>query len=209
MGAFDPPGTAHDCARCHQPPYFDNRIGVITCDRPCGWFAACYDPNEGESLESAIDEWNKSQEAESNRLLRESADKLKSAVSRDSAFHKDSGKPRVELVAPQFIEGIAQVLGFGCDKYGPRNWELYADEWDWTRLGASLERHLLAWKRREDFDPESGLHHLLHAGCDLMMLYTLIATGHGKDDRTELVPPELAHRGRGDAPSHPEGSDPD
>ena len=34
----------------------------------------------------------------------------------------DECKPRMGLVAPEFVEGVARVLTFGADKYGAYNW---------------------------------------------------------------------------------------
>jgi hypothetical protein len=101
-------------------------------------------------------------------------------------FHFDEGKPRVDLIPPAIVEGIGRVLDFGATKYGDRNWELFADKWDYGQLMASCERHLLAWKRREDNDAESGLPHLAHAATNIAMLMGLIAAQRGNDDRTRL-----------------------
>jgi hypothetical protein len=38
------------------------------------------------------------------------------------------------------------------------------------RYFAALMRHLTAWWDGERADPESGLHHLAHAGCCLLFL---------------------------------------
>jgi len=81
----------------------------------------------------------------------------------------DTGKPRMGLVTPEFIEGVAKVLSFGAEKYGPYNW---AEGIEFNRLYDALQRHLSAWQKGEDIDPESGENHLLHAACELMFLYS-------------------------------------
>ena len=63
-----------------------------------------------------------------------------------------------------------EVLTFGADKYGDRNWEEGISE---DRLYAACQRHLLAHREGELLDPESGLPHLYHAFCCLGMLLTL------------------------------------
>lgn len=102
------------------------------------------------------------------------------------AYHKDAGKPAVDLIPPEFILGVAKVLTYGNDKYGPRNWEEHADHWKWGQLIASCMRHILAWQGGEDEDPESGLPHLYHAGCNLAMLSELQRVNRGEDDRSCL-----------------------
>jgi hypothetical protein len=104
----------------------------------------------------------------------------------DTAFHFDSGKPRVDQTPPRAMLEIAKVFGYGAKKYGDWNWARYANEWEWGQLLGSTLRHLYAWMMREDLDPESGLHHLAHAGCNVMMLLELILTQNGKDNRNPI-----------------------
>lgn len=92
----------------------------------------------------------------------------------------DAEKNRVELLSSVAIEEIAKVLTFGARKYNADNWRLGMS---WRRLiGASL-RHIFAFMRGEDRDPESGLSHLAHAGCCIMFLLEYVLTGNGTDDR--------------------------
>lgn len=79
----------------------------------------------------------------------------------------DAGKPRIDLVRPEFVEGVAHVLTFGAQKYAAWNW---AGGINYSRLIAALERHIGAFKKGETVDPESGISHLYHAGCCLMFL---------------------------------------
>lgn len=79
----------------------------------------------------------------------------------------DTGKSRVDLISPNFLLGVGDVLAFGAKKY---------DAWNWTKgieysrlIGAAM-RHLLAFSSGEDVDKESGFSHLYHAACCLMML---------------------------------------
>lgn len=89
----------------------------------------------------------------------------------------DSGKPRMDLLDSNFLEGVANVLGFGASKYAAHNWR---NGIDYSRLVASAYRHLAAFNRGEDVDPESGLSHLHHLGCCIMFLS---ATDKKFDDR--------------------------
>lgn len=93
----------------------------------------------------------------------------------------DGGKPRIDLVTPEFVEGVAKVLTFGAEKYAAWNW---AEGIDFSRLYASAQRHLGAWKKGQDFDEESGLSHLYHAACCLMFISTQQEWGmRERDDR--------------------------
>jgi hypothetical protein len=94
----------------------------------------------------------------------------------------DTGKSRWELLPFDSIEEIAKVLDFGAKKYGDRNWEL---GFNWTRLVGSLLRHVSAWAMGQDKDPETGLSHLAHAGCNLLFLLTFELRSIGKDDRVK------------------------
>jgi hypothetical protein len=79
----------------------------------------------------------------------------------------DAGKPMVSLVPSQPVIEIAKVMTFGAKKYAAHNWR---NGLNWSRVADATLRHFLAWKEGEDFDPESGLLHLAHAGCNLMFL---------------------------------------
>ena len=79
----------------------------------------------------------------------------------------DQDKPMLNLIDPQAIEGLAAVLTFGAKKYAADNWRGGINN---SRLIASLLRHLFAIMRGEYTDPESGLPHIDHVGCNWMFL---------------------------------------
>jgi hypothetical protein len=81
----------------------------------------------------------------------------------------DAGKPRVSLVEPEFILGVAEILTFGAKKYGKNNWQ-EATEDDQERYKDAMMRHMLAYISGECLDPESGLPHLYHVSCNAMFL---------------------------------------
>ena len=97
-----------------------------------------------------------------------------------SAIKNDSGKPRLELLPTAPLEQIAQVLAFGAAKYGEHNWR---GGMSWGRMVGACLRHVSAWMRGQDQDPESGLPHLAHAACCLLFLLEYTQTGVGTDDR--------------------------
>lgn len=79
----------------------------------------------------------------------------------------NSDKPRYDLLHPVSQEGIVGVLTAGSHKYAERNWELGMD---WTTVLASMKRHIAAFERGEDYDPETGLLHIDHVQCNAHFL---------------------------------------
>ena len=92
----------------------------------------------------------------------------------------DIGKVPLELLPVEALIEIAKVMAFGAEKYGRHNWR---KGMAWSRLVGAILRHLFAWMLGEDKDPESGLSHLAHAGCDLLFLLTYELKELGTDDR--------------------------
>jgi len=99
-----------------------------------------------------------------------------------SGLKYDSEKPRLDLVDPWAIEGLAKVLTFGAKKYDAHNWRKGIT---FSRLLSALERHLIAVKKGIDIDEESGLPHIDHLGCCWMFLSYFMKTidQTGLDDR--------------------------
>lgn len=99
-------------------------------------------------------------------------------MTRGNRYNKD--KLPLHLVPTQLTEQVAQVLAFGAKKYSPNNWKKGLSVVD--TLG-SLERHLLEFKKGIDTDPESGLSHLGHIGCNLSFLMWMLENKPELDDR--------------------------
>lgn len=91
----------------------------------------------------------------------------------------DAGKPRMDLLPWSGLETVAEVMTFGADKYGERNYQGL----DHSRLFAAALRHLSAWWQGEDLDPETELPHIAHAACCVLMLTEMTQDGLGEDDR--------------------------
>jgi hypothetical protein len=111
---------------------------------------------------------------EVEQVLRQSETKVMDAVQVHESIQSavglkfDDGKERYDLLPPDAIRAIVRVLTYGSVKYAPRNWEKGIA---YSRLIAASRRHEAAWEMGEDFDPETGIHHLAHkACCDIMML---------------------------------------
>jgi len=92
----------------------------------------------------------------------------------------DGDKPPMALLDPDFLVGVAKVLGFGANKYASNNWR---NGIEYTRLISAAYRHLTAINNGEDIDPESGLGHAYHLGCTTMFLASMLATRPDMDDR--------------------------
>lgn len=93
----------------------------------------------------------------------------------------DDGKPRWDLLPMDALNDVAAVLQYGAKKYAARNWE---KGMHWGRLQAAALRHLAAWSIGQDEDIESGLPHLAHAACCVLMLLAMEQRGIGTDDRS-------------------------
>lgn len=100
------------------------------------------------------------------------------------ALKFDDNKPDWSLVPFESLEGMVKVLEFGAKKYAGWNWTADGG-FQYTRVLRSCFRHLFAWARGEDLDPESGLSHIHHAMCNLLFLSHYIGnkTKYPKDDR--------------------------
>lgn len=82
----------------------------------------------------------------------------------------DQDKLPMDLLDPEWLEGVAQILQFGAQKYAAHNWRQGIS---YSRLYAAAQRHLNAFAKGWETDDETGLSHLLHASCCLMFLYSM------------------------------------
>ena len=92
----------------------------------------------------------------------------------------DQGKIRHDLLPPHSINQLSQVLTFGAEKYGDRNWQ---KGMKWSKCIAALKRHLNAFEKGEDFDPETGLPHTAHLMCNAVFLNEYLQFHPTGDDR--------------------------
>lgn len=79
----------------------------------------------------------------------------------------DEGKLPWHLLPWQAIKLVVEVMQFGAEKYGSRNWE---NGMGHSRMFAATQRHLIAYWNGQDRDPETGKLHLAHAACDILFL---------------------------------------
>jgi len=92
----------------------------------------------------------------------------------------NQGKPRYDLIPTFAQEQYAKVLTKGAEKYGSHNWR---QGMKWSNVLASLERHLEAVKKGEDYDEETGLLHSAHIMCNAGFLTEYYKIYPQGDDR--------------------------
>lgn len=80
----------------------------------------------------------------------------------------DGDKTRLDLIEPAFTQGVGDVLTFGARKYAAESWKTIDD--GVRRYLTAAERHILAIKKGEVCDPESGLSHAYHAATSMMFV---------------------------------------
>src|SRR3990167_11522135 len=80
----------------------------------------------------------------------------------------DLGKPKIDLVTPECIIGMAEVLTIAGKKYTPNSWQNVDDGINVHY--SALMRHLLLWKSGELYDKETKLSHIKHVLTNAMFL---------------------------------------
>lgn len=104
-----------------------------------------------------------------------------------SGARYNTGKADLSLIPLVTLEEEAMVWEYGKAKYAAWNW---AKGMNWSVPYACALRHLSAWQRGEEIDPESGQSHLAHVMCNIRMLMLYSKTYKEGDDRPpkELMP---------------------
>lgn len=97
-----------------------------------------------------------------------------------SGTKHDSNKPPMELLPSLSLEEIAKVLDYGRQKYDAWNW---SKGFAWGRLIGAAYRHLGAFQRGEDVDPETKISHIAHLACTALFLLEHQLRELGVDDR--------------------------
>lgn len=86
-----------------------------------------------------------------------------------TAIKHDAGKRDWSLAPYDSIEEIIKVLEFGAKKYAKDNWK-QGEGFKYSRTFNAIMRHMLAFMRGEDNDPETGLSHWAHVGCNVLFI---------------------------------------
>lgn len=112
----------------------------------------------------------------------EAAEKGHQSKNTTKAIKNDALKPRMSLVPQLAKYDVAKVMTYGEEKYAAYNW---MEGFKWTLLTDAIDRHLTAFLCGEDNDPESGLPHLAHLACSVMMALENCYLHPELDDRWE------------------------
>jgi 5'(3')-deoxyribonucleotidase len=104
----------------------------------------------------------------------------KTTIMEDKGLRFNTGKTRHDLVPAFAQEQYAMVLTKGSEKYAERNWELGMK---WSKVIASMKRHIQAFESGEDYDKETGLLHTAHIMCNAGFLTEYYKIYPQGDDR--------------------------
>ena len=99
-----------------------------------------------------------------------------------TAIKYDGDKVDWSLIPKFATEQVLRVFMFGAKKYSRNN---YKAGFNSNRLIAASLRHITSWQDGEDSDPETGISHLAHAVCCLLMLLQNMIDGVSTDGRKE------------------------
>lgn len=101
-------------------------------------------------------------------------------VMREGGHKDDFGKTNHFAMPWLAVSEAADVMTFGAEKYAMFN---FRKGMKYSRLWSAALRHMIAWWRRDENDDESGINHLAHAICCLLMLREIQIIERGEDDR--------------------------
>lgn len=101
-------------------------------------------------------------------------------MSEDKGLRFNEGKIRHDLIPAFAQEQYAKVLTEGSKKYAERNWERGMK---WSKVIASLKRHIQQIENGEDYDSETKLLHAAHVMCNAAFLTEYYKTYPQGDDR--------------------------
>jgi hypothetical protein len=102
------------------------------------------------------------------------------------ALRFNEGKLDYSLLEPYAIQELVRVFNEGSKKYAKNNW--LNGGMDYSKLIASLKRHIAAFEMGEDLDIETGCHHMAHAAWNALGLVSYSKYFPENDDR---IIPEL------------------
>ncbi len=77
-------------------------------------------------------------------------------------FRMNAGKNRIELLPPEWLWALADVMTQGSRKYPPRNWERGMD---WSAMVGCMYRHIAKFQAGQRFDGEGFDKELGTTGC--------------------------------------------
>lgn len=148
------------CAKCLKPKSLSSGLGAQICH--CDYLIQVDNP--------------------SPKIISipEKRDALQDAAKATHGLRYDDGKPRMDLLCPYAMEGIAMVMMKGAEKYAAWNW---AKGMAWSKPVACMLRHIFKFMAGEDIDKESGLPHVDHVATNAMFLCRYFRQYKNLDDR--------------------------
>ena len=119
-------------------------------------------------------------------------------------YNVDKSQLHFILAFPQALRAVADITTYGSHKYEMYNFLKGASS---SESVSSLLRHLDAWWRGEELDPESKLHHLAHLAWNALRLCDEHLRGTSIDDRPvalrkTVVPEEAESVSEPDKPTN-------
>lgn len=106
-------------------------------------------------------------------------------VDPETGGRKEVKLARADLVPVFPFMQLAEHYGRGALKYADRNWEL---GYPFSVSYAALIRHVMQWWGGEEFDEETGSHHLTAVAWHAFALRQLVVTHPERDDRPSAAP---------------------
>ncbi len=87
---------------------------------------------------------------------------------------------RYGLIPAVPLHDLAELCGKGAEKYSADNWRR---GFDWSLSFDAMMRHAWAFWRGEDYDPETGVPHVISAAWHCLVLAEFMRMHRGFDDR--------------------------
>lgn len=101
-------------------------------------------------------------------------------MQQEKGLRYNEGKLRYDLLEPYAIEELVRVFSKGAQKYAPNNWK---KGMEWSKVLASLKRHIAAFEKGEDVDQETNCYHMAHAAWNALALVSYYKIYPQGDDR--------------------------
>lgn len=98
----------------------------------------------------------------------------------DEGLRFNEGKIRYDLMEPFATQELARVFTEGAKKYAEHNW---LKGMKWSKVLASLKRHIAAFESGEDFDSETGCYHMAQAAWNALAIVSYYRHYPQGDDR--------------------------
>jgi len=96
----------------------------------------------------------------------------------------NADKVRLDLIPAEWVIVLGEILTGGAKKYAPRNWERGME---YSKMIASLMRHLFKRLCGEIYDKESRSPHMGHVAWNALALMSYDLRGIGVDDLAEYA----------------------